>query len=291
MENSFGVQQMKAFGWAARDASGVLSPFNFFRRATGKNDVQLKVMYCGICRTDLHLIKNDFGLSTFPLVPGHEIVGIVTEVGTNVKKLQVGDRVAVGALTGSCCSCNNCANNLENYCTQFVPTTSGYQPNGEKSSNFGGFSNIMVCDAHFVLRIPENLDLDAAAPLLCAGITTYSPLRYFGLDKPGMHIGVNGLGGLGHIAVKFAKAFGVRVTVISTSPKKEMEALEYLGADSFLLSTNPDHFQAAQGTLDGILDTVYANHPIQPLIDLLKPNGKLVFLGTFEKITNLITFL
>ncbi|CAH2042515.1 unnamed protein product, partial [Thlaspi arvense] len=224
---------VKAVGWAARDLSGVLAPFKFSRRATGEKDVTFKVLYCGICHSDLHQVKNEWGISNYPVVPGHEIVGVVTEVGGKVQKFKVGDKVGVGCLVGSCHSCENCANDLENYCPKGIQTYNGTYHDG--TPTYGGYSDIMVCDESFVIRIPENLPLDACAPLLCAGITTYSPLRYFGLDKPGMHVGVVGLGGLGHAAVKFAKAFGVKVTVISTSPNKMKEATERLGADSFLV--------------------------------------------------------
>ncbi|CAN1231562.1 Alcohol dehydrogenase 9, partial [Linum grandiflorum] len=204
-------------------------------RATGQEDVRFKVLYCGICHSDLHCIKNEWGFTTYPIIPGHEIVGRVTETGSKVTKVKVGDR-------------------------------------------------------RYIVRIPENMPLDAGAPLLCAGITVYSPLKYYGLDKPGMHIAIVGLGGLGHVAVKFAKAFGARVTVISTSPKKEEEALNRLGADSFLVSSNPDQLQKAQFTLDGIIDTVSAVHPLLPLLGLLKANGKLILVGAPEKPLELPAF-
>ena len=168
-------------------------------------------------------------------------MGVVTEVGSKVKKFQVGDRVGVGCMVGSCHSCNMCADDLENYCPKMILTYKGTYYDG--TMTYGGYSDHMVAKEHFVVRIPENLPLDAAAPLLCAGITTYSPLKYFGLDKPGQHLGVVGLGGLGHVAVKFAKAFGSKVTVISTSPKKKKEAIEKLGADSFLISRDQDQMQ------------------------------------------------
>ncbi|KAK8673869.1 hypothetical protein V6N13_112178 [Hibiscus sabdariffa] len=271
----------KAFGWAARDTSGVLSPFKFSRRATGEKDVAFKVLYCGICHSDLHMVKNEWGISLYPLVPGHEIVGEVTEVGNKVQKFKVGDRVGVGYLVGSCDSCDSCKDDLENYCPKTILTSGAKYHDG--SITYGGYSDTMVADEQFIVRIPENLPLDAAAPLLCAGITVYSPLKYYGLDKPGLHIGVVGLGGLGHVAVKFAKAMGVKVTVISTSLTKKKEALENLGADSFLVSRDNDQLQGASGTLDGIIDTVSAQHPLLPLIGLLKSNGKLVFVGAPEK--------
>ncbi|CAH9070124.1 unnamed protein product [Cuscuta epithymum] len=268
---------VKAFGWAARDISGVLSPFNFSRRETREKDVQFKVMYCGICHSDLHQVKNEWGFTTYPIVPGHEIVGVVTEVGSKVHKFKVGDKVGVGCLVESCRKCESCASDLENYCPGGVQTY-----NAIGTTTYGGYSDIMVADEHFVLRWPENLPMEAA-PLLCAGITTYSPLKYFGLDKPGMHIGVVGLGGLGHMAIKYAKAFGCKVTVISTSASKKKEAVERFEADSFLISSNSEDMQAAASTIDGIIDTVSATHPLLPLLSLLKVNGKLVVVGAPEK--------
>ncbi|CAA0821035.1 Cinnamyl alcohol dehydrogenase 8 [Striga hermonthica] len=272
---------VKAFGWAARDTSGVFSPFNFSRRETGEHDVEFKVMYCGVCHSDLHMAKNEWGYTQYPIVPGHEIVGVVTRVGPKVEKFKVGDKVGVGCMVGSCKQCDQCANNLENYCSKAIQTYSQVYVDG--SITYGGYSDIMVADEHFVISWPENLPLDIGAPLLCAGITTYSPLRYFGLDKPGLNVGVVGLGGLGHVAVKFAKAFGTKVTVISTSLSKKKEAIENLGADKFLVSRDPDQMKAAEGTLDGIIDTVSADHPIPPLLSLLKPNGTLVMVGVPEK--------
>ncbi|XP_011097458.1 probable mannitol dehydrogenase [Sesamum indicum] len=279
---------VNSFGWAAKDPSGLLSPFRFSRRATGDEDVQFKVLFCGICHSDLHSIKNEWGFSQYPLVPGHEIVGVVTEVGSKVRNFKVGDRVGVGCMVGSCRSCENCANDLENYCPNIMLTYNSIYYDG--TTTYGGYSDIMVANEHFVVHIPDNLPLDAAAPLLCAGITTYSPLKYFGFDKPGMHVGVVGLGGLGHVAVKFAKAFGVKVTVISTSPDKKEEALTQFGADSFLISKDPDQMQAAMGTMDGILDTVSAVHPLVPLIGLLKTNGKLIMLGAPDRPLELPVF-
>lgn len=288
MANPETEHSVKAFGWAARDTSGVLSPFNFSRRTTGDKDVRFKVMYCGICHSDLHMIKNEWGISSYPIVPGHEIVGVVTEVGSKVEKFKVGDKVGVGCLVGSCGSCDSCADNLENYCPKQI-LTYGF-PYFDGTKTYGGYSDSMVADEHFVLRWPENLPLDSGAPLLCAGITTYSPLRHFGLDKPGMHVGVVGLGGLGHVAVKMAKAFGTKVTVISTSESKKKEAIEQLGADSFVVSRDPEQLQAAVNSLDGIIDTVSATHPVLPLLGMLKPQGKLVMVGAPEKPLELPVF-
>lgn len=218
----------------------------------------------------------------------HEITGVVTEVGSKVQKYKVGDRVGVGCLVGACHTCDNCENNVENYCPQQIQTYNSQNTDG--TMTYGGYSDHMVANERYIVRIPDNLPLDAAAPLLCAGITTYSPLRYFGLDKPGMRVGVVGLGGLGHVAVKLAKAFGTIVTVISTSPRKKQEAIEVLGADSFLVSTNPEEMQAAMGTLDGIIDTVSAAHALVPLLFLLKNNGKIVMVGVPEKPLELPVF-
>ncbi|XP_047335009.1 8-hydroxygeraniol dehydrogenase-like [Impatiens glandulifera] len=275
------VHPVKAIGWASRDASGVLSPFQFSRRATGENDVSFKVLFCGICHSDLHQMKNEWGNSIFPMVPGHEIVGIVTEIGEKVEKVKVGDKVGVGCMVGSCNSCNSCCQDLENYCPKTIFTYNSIDQDGHPT--YGGYSNIMVAKEHFIVKIPDGLPLEACAPLLCAGITTYSPLRFFGLDKPGLNVGVVGLGGLGHCAVKFAKALGVHVTVISTTPGKKSEALDRLGAHSFLVSSNPDEMKAAIGTLDGIIDTVSAPHGLHPLLSLLKSQGKLVLVGAPEK--------
>ncbi|XP_073004855.1 probable mannitol dehydrogenase [Typha latifolia] len=272
---------LPAFGWAARDASGVLSPFNFTRRSKKDDDVTLKILYCGICHTDLHTIKNEWGNAMYPVVPGHEAVGVVTDVGCNVHKFKVGEKVGVGFMVGSCLSCDSCKQDFENYCDKMITTCNGIYHDG--LTTYGGFSDILVVNEHFVVRIPENLPLDKAAPLFCAGVTVYSPMKYFGLNEPGKHLGVVGLGGLGHVAVKFGKAFGMKVTVISTSPKKEKEAIEHLGADSFLVSRDPDHIQAARGTMDGIIDTVSAFHPIAPLLSLLKATGKMIMVGAPNK--------
>ncbi|CAL5326741.1 unnamed protein product [Camellia sinensis] len=250
-------------------------------RATGDEDVRFKILYCGICHSDLHCVKNEWGISKYPLVAGHQIVGVVTEVGSKVQKFKVGDKVGVGCMVGACHSCDSCKNDLENYCPKVILTYNSIYYDG--TMTYGGYSDHMVATERYVVRIPDNLPLHACAPLLCAGITTYSPLRYFGLDKPGLNLGVVGLGGLGHVAVKFAKAFGLKVTVISTSPRKKKEAIEHLGADSFLISTDPNEMQAAMGTLDGIIDTVSAVHSLLPLLGLLKSHGKLVLVGAPEK--------
>nr|GEX26016.1 probable mannitol dehydrogenase [Tanacetum cinerariifolium] len=281
---------VKAVGYAARDASGVLSPINFSRRynvfnhilrgllLTGDEDVRFKVLYCGVCHSDLHSVKNDWLNSKYPLIPGHEIVGVVTEVGSKVKKVKIGDNVGVGCLVGSFRSCDQCAIDQEQLCPKMVLTY-----NATNEVTYGGYSDHMVANQHFIVAWPKDLPLDSGAPLLCAGITVYSPMRYYGLDKPGMHVGVVGLGGLGHVTVMFLKALGIKVTVISHSPKKKEEAISKFGADSFLVSRDQAEMEAAVGTMDGIIDTVSADHPLVPLISLLKPNGKLVLVGVPSK--------
>ncbi|KAG8373458.1 hypothetical protein BUALT_Bualt11G0026400 [Buddleja alternifolia] len=272
---------VKALAWAAEDSSGKFSPLKFSRRATGEHDVQFKVLYCGICHSDLHLAKNEWGTTQYPLVPGHEIVGVVTEVGNKVEKFKIGDKVGVGCLVGCCRECAQCKSNDESYCPKPVFSTNSVYYDG--TVTYGGFSDIMISDEYFVFHWPENLPLESA-PLLCAGITTYSPLRRYGLDKPGINVGVVGLGGIGHLTVKFAKALGCKVTVISTSPNKKKEAIETLGADEFLVSHDQEQMQAAAGTLDGIIDTVSANHPVLPIVNLLKTYGKLIVVGIMEKL-------
>ncbi|XP_052168045.1 LOW QUALITY PROTEIN: probable cinnamyl alcohol dehydrogenase 8B [Oryza glaberrima] len=266
-----------AVGWAARDDSGVLSPYNFSRRAQKDDDVTIKVLYCGICHTDLHVVKNDWGNAMYPVVPGHEIVGVVTGAGAGVTKFKAGDTVGVGFFVGSCRTCDSCGKGYENYCPTMVITSNGKDYGGAATQ--GGFSDAIVVNEHYVLRVPAGLPLDGAAPLLCAGVTVYSPMVIHGLNAPGKHVGVVGLGGLGHVAVKFAKAFGMRVTVISTSPGKRREALEHLGADEFLVSRDAGQIAAAAGTMDGILNTVSAWHPVAPLFALMKPMAQMVFVG------------
>ncbi|XAR73515.1 Cinnamyl-alcohol dehydrogenase [Bertholletia excelsa] len=191
-------------------------------------------------------------------------------------------------MVGSCRTCQNCSNDLENYCSKTVATYSGTDYDG--TTTYGGYSNEMVANEHFVVKFPASMPLDSGAPLLCAGITVYSPLKYYGLNKPGTELGVVGLGGLGHLAVKFAKAFGVKVTVISASPGKEEDAVRRLGADSFLISSDADHMQAAMASMDGIVDTVSAVHPIMPLVGLLKSHGKLVMVGAPDRPLELPVF-
>ncbi|KAL4451587.1 hypothetical protein ABPG75_007249 [Micractinium tetrahymenae] len=264
-------------GFAARDASGTLAPFRFIRHPVGPDYVRIQITHCGVCHSDLHQIKNDWGNSTFPMVPGHEIVGVVTEVGANVTNFQVGDHAGIGCMVDSCKHCGQCEAGEEEYCGACIYTYSGAYPDGTATQ--GGYSTHYVVKQDFALKVDKSLPLDAAAPLLCAGITTYSPMKYYGLDKPGQKIGVVGLGGLCHMAVKWAKAFGAEVTVISTSDRKRSEAIDRLGAHKFIVSKNEEEMKTAAGTLDGIVDTVSAKHDLQTYLNLLATNGKFVIVG------------
>nr|ANQ45223.1 tetrahydroalstonine synthase 2 [Catharanthus roseus] len=288
--SSKSAKPVEAYGWAAKDTSGLLSPFKFLRRTTGEHDVQFKVLYCGLCDWDVITTKNTYGTTKYPFVPGHEIMGIVTEIGNKVKKFKVGDKVGVGNFIGSCGKCERCNEGLEPYCPKVIYTdgTAFSDENntvyGDVSGDgedriYGGYSNIMVANEYVVFRWPENLPLAAGVPILCGGIVPYSPMRHFGLDKPGLSIGVVGFGRIGKLAVKFAKAFGANVTVISTSISKKQEAIEKYGVDRFLISKEPEEMKAAESTLDGIFDCVPSVHPLHPLLNLLKFEGTFVMLG------------
>lgn len=269
-------------GLAAQDKSGKLAPMRFARRALLPDDIRIQVAYCGICHSDLHKIKAEWGPTNYPCIPGHEIVGVVSEIGSNVHAFRAGDRAAVGCMVNSCGECPECKRGLQNYCsgkTGVVWTYDSEDPSEKGAITMGGYSTHVVLHQKFALHLPANLPMDAAAPLLCAGITTYSPLRHFGLDKPGMRVGVVGLGGLGHMAVKLAKAFGCEVTVISTSPNKKEEAIKGLKADHFIVSKNEEEMAAHANSLDGIIDCVSAHHELAPYLSLLGTDGKLVMVG------------
>ncbi|CAL5007658.1 unnamed protein product [Urochloa decumbens] len=271
----------KAAALAARDASGHLAPLTITRRSTGDDDVAIKILYCGICHSDLHSIKNEWNNAMYPVVPGHEIAGVVTEVGKNVTKFKPGNRVGVGCMVNSCQSCASCEEGFENHCPGLIFTYNSMDLDG--TVTYGGYSSNVVVHERFVVRFPDAMPLDQGAPLLCAGITVYSPMKHHGLNVPGKHVGVVGLGGLGHVAVKFAKAFGMKVTVISSSPAKKQEAMERLGADAFIVSKNEDEMKAAAATMDGIINTVSANIPVAPYMGLMKPYGKMIMIGLPDK--------
>lgn len=263
--------------YAALAADKPLAPFEFERRSVKPADVLIDIQYCGICHSDIHQARGEWGNSTFPMVPGHEIVGTVTEVGSAVTKFKIGDLVGVGCFVDSCRKCGSCKDGLEQYCDGHISFTYNGTDHDQKTATQGGYSNKIVVDENYVLRVPTNLDLKAVAPLLCAGITTYSPLKHFGL-KNGQKLAVLGLGGLGHMGVKFGAAFGADVTVLSTSKSKEADA-KRLGAQHFELFTDEATLTRLQGSFDFILDTVSANHDINALANLLKRDGTLILVG------------
>lgn len=265
----------KAF--AAQNATTPLGPFTLQRRDLGPNDVQFQILFCGVCHSDLHQVRGEWGNSIFPMVPGHEIVGRVTSVGCEVTKFKTGDLAGVGCLVDSCRECKNCKKGLEQYCKKGGSGTYNSHEQDGKTVTYGGYSQSIVVHQDFVLRVPESLPLSGVAPLLCAGITTYSPLRHWKVGK-GHRIAILGLGGLGHMAVKFAASFGAEVTLLSTSPEKETDA-KRLGAHHFVLTTEPANLKAIKGSFDFILDTVSAPHDLNLYLSLLDTDGVHICVG------------
>ena len=263
-------------GFAAHTAKAPLAPFAFERRDTGPKDIRIEILFCGVCHSDLHQVRDEWGGSIFPMVPGHEIVGRVTAVGSDVTKFNVGDLAGVGCLVQSCRTCDNCSDGLEQYCTTGATFTYNSRDKGG-SPTYGGYANDIVVDEAFALTLPSNLDLAGVAPLLCAGITTYSPLRHWKV-KPGHKVGVVGLGGLGHMALKFAKAFGAHVVQFTTSAAKINDA-KRLGADEVVLSSVQEDMKAHAGSFDFILDTVSAPHDLGQFLGLLKRDGTMTLVG------------
>ena len=275
-------------GYAAQSPTTDLAPWNFERREVGPHDVQFEILFCGVCHSDLHQIKNDWFPGIFPMVPGHEIVGRVVKVGDHVKNFKVGDLAGTGCMVDACMVCENCKQDLEQYCLEGnTQTYNGLERDG-KTPTYGGYSDSIVVREEFVLKIADNLNLAAVAPLLCAGITTYSPLRHWKVGK-GHKLAVLGLGGLGHMAVKFGVAFGAEVTVLSTSPKKEADAKK-LGAHHFVVTTDPEQVKAATGTFDFILDTVSAEHDFNMYLSLLRTNGIHICVGVPPKPAEIAAF-
>jgi uncharacterized zinc-type alcohol dehydrogenase-like protein len=267
---------MHVNAYAAPAAGQPLAPTTIERRDVGPNDVLIEIQYAGICHSDIHTVNGDWGPQPFPVVPGHEIVGTVTEIGSGVTKHQVGDRVGVGCMVNSCGDCANCRNGDEQYCLSgMVPTYAGTDRDGTTTQ--GGYSTHVVVDADYVLSVPDGIDLAAAAPLLCAGITTYAPLRRWGAG-PGQKVAIVGLGGLGHMAVKIARALGADVTVLSQSLKKQEDGLR-LGADAYHATSDPDTFQQLAGRFDLIVNTVSARIDLDAYLGLLAVDGTLVNVG------------
>jgi uncharacterized zinc-type alcohol dehydrogenase-like protein len=268
---------MQTKAYAAQNATTPLAPFSFERRKVGKHDVQIEILYCGVCHSDLHTVRGDWGGATYPCVPGHEIVGRVLKVGKDVNRFKEGDKVGVGCMVDSCLTCANCKDNLEQFCEKGTIFTYNSPDKHTGGITYGGYSESIVVDKEFVLKIPKNLDLAATAPLLCAGITTYSPLRYHNVTK-GQKVGVVGLGGLGHMGVKLAKALGAHVVVFTTSPSKVEDALR-LGADEVVNSKNADEMQKHLNSFHFILDTVSAKHDINAYLLQLRRDGNLTQVG------------
>ena len=268
------TKSVKAYGTAAADAD--LKPLQIDRREALNKDIEIAIMYCGVCHSDLHFARNDWGMTQYPVVPGHEIVGKVTSIGSGVSKYKVGDIVAVGCLVDSCRTCNNCKADLEQYCGEWVGTYGGYDKHLDTTTH-GGYSETIVVDEAFVLSVPKNLDLAGIAPVLCAGITTWSPLRHWKVGK-NSKVAVVGLGGLGHMAIKLAHALGAHVTLFSRSTNKIADA-KALGADDVIISTDAGQMEKAMGKFDLILDTVPYDHDFNPYIGTLNTNGTIVVLG------------
>jgi alcohol dehydrogenase (NADP+) len=268
---------MPTKAYAATSATSPVAPFSIERREPRDNDVAIEITHCGVCHSDVHQVKNEWGNSIYPMVPGHEIVGKVTRVGAKVTKFAVGDIAGVGCLIDSCRTCASCKAGLEQYCeVGMVGTYNGYEK-GTKDIAFGGYSERIVVDQDFVLKVSPKLDMARVAPLLCAGITTYSPMRHWKVQK-GQRIGVVGLGGLGHMGVKFGRALGAEVVVFTTSASKKNDALA-LGANEVVLSKDAAAMTAQAGRFDFVLDTVSAKHDYNAIIGLLKRDGSLAIVG------------
>lgn len=266
--------------YAAHDAKSALVPFDYTPRTLRDHDVQIKVLFCGVCHSDLHQARNEWNNTLFPVVPGHEIVGRVSAVGNHVSRYQVGDLVGVGCMVDSCRSCPSCDEGLEQYCENGFTGTYNGEDRQTGATTYGGYSTDMVVDQDFVLRVPENLDPAGVAPLLCAGITTYSPLRQWGAG-PGKKVGIVGLGGLGHMGVKLARAMGAHVVLFTTSASK-VEDAKRLGAHEVVISRNPEEMAQHTNSFDFILNTVAAQHDLNPFLNLLRRDGTLALVGAPE---------
>lgn len=266
---------IKAYGTEAADAP--LKQMNIERREVTSKDIEIEILFCGVCHSDLHTARNDWRGTNYPAVPGHEIVGKVTKIGKEVTRLQVGDSAAVGCLVDSCRECESCKHDLEQYCLGGMVGTYNGPDKHLGGHTFGGYSEKIVVDEHFVLKVPSNLDLAATAPLLCAGITTWSPLRHWKAGK-GSKVAVVGLGGLGHMAIKLAKGLGAEVTLFSRTPDKKKDGLK-LGADKVIISTENNQMNSVKGRFDLIIDTVPYVHDINPYVSTLNISGTLVLVG------------
>jgi len=276
---------VKAYGTESKEAD--LKEMNIQRRDVLENDIEIDILFCGVCHSDLHTARNDWGGTKYPAVPGHEIVGKITRVGSKVTNFKVGDLAAVGCLVDSCRECENCKQDLEQYCKNGMVGTYNGPDKHLNQQTFGGYSEKVVVDKDFVLKVPENLDLAAVAPLLCAGITTYSPLKHWNVNE-NSKVAVVGLGGLGHMAIKLAKGLGAHVSLFSRSPEKMQDALD-LGVDQVIISTNEEEMKAVQGKFDLILDTVPYEHELNEYVATLNVSGTLVLLGFIGELNKMIS--
>ena len=275
------MSQIKAYSASASKAR--VLPTEIERRPVGTNDVQIAIEHCGVCHTDIHFVNNDWGMTHYPVVPGHEIVGRVTEVGSAVSNFQVGDRAAIGCLVDSCGVCSNCEKGLEQYCLNGFTATYNSETQDPGGFTYGGYSQSIVAKESFVLKVPDNLNGPGIAPLLCAGITTYSPLKNWKIG-PESKVGVIGLGGLGHMGVKFSHALGAHTTMITSSEQKGEDA-RLLGADEVLLSSSVDALVQEAGSFDFLLNTIPVNHDLTPYLELLKTNGTMCVVGAVEPLS------
>lgn len=272
---------IKAKGIAAASAKSELKPFSFERRDPKEHDVVIDIKYCGICHSDIHQARDEWGGSMFPMVPGHEIAGVVRAVGVNVTKYKVGDRVGVGCFVDSCRTCSSCEKDLEQYCLEGMTGTYNAVERDGKTPTYGGYSDVIVVDENYVLQIPDSIPLDKAAPLLCAGVTLYSPLTHWKAG-PSKKVAIMGLGGLGHMGVKIARALGAEVTVLSHSNKKREDALK-MGAHHFVATNDKENFKKYASNFDLIINTVSAEINMNDYFELLKLDGTLVVVGVPEK--------
>lgn len=276
---------IKAFG--ATQQAAPLEQLEIKRRAVGPNDVKVDIDFCGVCHSDIHMVNNDWGMSSYPIVPGHEIIGHVVAVGHNVDNFTVGQRVGVGCFVDSCRTCESCKADQEQYCLNGFTMTYGSETQDPGGVTFGGYSHEIVVNQNYVLNVPENLDMAGAAPLLCAGITTYSPLKHWGI-KPGQTVGIIGLGGLGHMGVKFAHAMGAHVVMITTSTEKGDDA-KSLGADDVLISKDEEAMTQWAGKFDFLLNTIPVAHDLDPYMNLLKVDSTMCIVGVIGEFDALNT--
>ncbi|MDQ0741858.1 putative zinc-type alcohol dehydrogenase-like protein [Pseudomonas sp. W4I3] len=277
-----GFSMYTAIGYAAQSATTPLAPMSFERRSPRADDVAIDILYCGVCHSDIHQARNEWGIAVYPLMPGHEIVGKVTAVGASVTAHKVGDLVGVGCMVDSCRQCTACQADLEQYCLEGPTMTYATPDRVDGSNTMGGYSDSIVVSEHFVVKIPAKLDLASAAPILCAGITTYSPLKHYGV-KAGDKVGILGMGGLGHMGIKFAKAMGAEVTLFTRSASKAEEGRRQ-GADHVIVSTDAEQMKAAAGHFDFLLDTIPVQHDLNPYLDVLRFDGVHILVGLIEPV-------